>query len=159
MASENEGWSTNPLNSSYNVQEFFVFEKQNSQVVTLSGCLDSLAHNSCIFLGDLNSSWHGSSSIFWQPEIKAKTAYPAGLEQRVNFYQPGMFLQESGHGPATDSKEKNNVILIFLDWINSCMNVLLCAGPPAHPVNVSSLQLDRTLHLVWSLSFTAGAVF
>lgn len=32
-----------------------------------------------------------------------------------------------------------------------------CAEPPAHPVNVSSLQLDRKWHLVWSLSFTAAS--
>lgn len=30
--------------------------KQNSQVVTLTWCLDRLAHTSCIFLWDLNSS-------------------------------------------------------------------------------------------------------
>lgn len=33
----------------------------------------------------------------------------------------------------------------------------VCAEPPAHPVNVSSLQLDRKWHLVWSLSFTAAS--
>lgn len=37
--------------------------KQNSQVVSLT--LDRLAHNSCIFLGDLNSSSHCCSSIFF----------------------------------------------------------------------------------------------
>lgn len=37
---------------------------QNCQVAPFTWCLDTLAHNSCIFLGDLNSSWHSSPSIF-----------------------------------------------------------------------------------------------
>lgn len=33
----------------------------------------------------------------------------------------------------------------------------VCAEPPAHPVNVSSLQLDRKWHLFWCLSFNAAS--
>lgn len=67
--------------------------KQNSQVVSLT--LDRLAHNSCIFLGDLNSSSH--FCFFSLTKTKVKRTYPAVLGQRGNLYLPGMFCQELGY--------------------------------------------------------------
>lgn len=97
-----------------NVQEatrcYFAF-------VEASWCSDRLAHNSCIFLGNLNSSWQSCSSISFT--AKVERMYSAVLEERVNFYLSGMFLQESRQRTPTDSKQELCVTVRFFDWIDA----------------------------------------
>lgn len=50
---------------------------QKFQLAPLTFCLDTLAHNSCIFLGDLNSSWHSSPSSFLTVPVPVERTNPA----------------------------------------------------------------------------------
>lgn len=68
----------------------WVSKQQIPDCVTMTWCLDKLAHNSCIFLSDLNSSSLDSPSIFRLARAKVKRKLPAVLQQRVHFDLPGM---------------------------------------------------------------------